>query len=74
MSVLQVDKIQDAAGTTNKELAQYSSSNWSWGSGVPAGTVLQVKAEQTREQNTLTQSFVNYVEVNVTLKSLIIDL
>ena len=69
MSVLQVDTIQDSAGTTNKELAQYSSGNWSWGSGVPAGTVLQVKAEQTREQNTLTETFVNYVEVNVTLKS-----
>ena len=39
MSVLQVDKIQDAAGTTNKELAQYSSGNWSWGSGVPTGTI-----------------------------------
>ena len=68
-STLQVDKIIDAGATSNKELAEYSSGNWSWGSGVPAGTVLQVKAEQSREQNTLTQSFVNYVEVNVTLKS-----
>ena len=42
MSVLQVDTIQDSAGTTNKELAQYSSGNWSWGSGIPAGSVLQV--------------------------------
>ena len=44
MSVLQVDKIQDAAGTTNKELAEYSSGNWSWGAGVPAGTVISMKA------------------------------
>ena len=39
MSVLQVDTIQDSAGTTNKELAQYSSGNWSWGSGIPTGTI-----------------------------------
>ena len=43
MSVLQVDKIQDAAGTTNKELAQYASSKWSWGAGIPAGSIVQVK-------------------------------
>ena len=42
MSVLQVDKIQDAAGTTNKELAEYSSSAWSWGTP-PAGTTIQLK-------------------------------
>ena len=43
MSVLQVDTIQDSAGTTNKELAQYSSGNWSWGAGVPAGTMVYLK-------------------------------
>ena len=41
-STLQVDKIIDKAATSNKELATYASGNWSWGSGVPAGTVLQV--------------------------------
>ena len=41
-SILQVDKIIDKAATSNKELATYASGNWSWGSGVPAGTVLQV--------------------------------
>ena len=52
MSVLQVDTIQDSAGTTNKELAQYSSGNWSWGSGVPAGHVLQVvSAQKSDSQN-----------------------
>jgi hypothetical protein len=49
MSVLQVDKIQDAAGTTNKELAEYSSSAWSWGAGVPAGSILQVVIGVERE-------------------------
>ena len=44
MSVLQVDTIQDSAGTTNKELAQYSSGNWSWGTGVPADTIIQIKS------------------------------
>ena len=41
MSVLQVDTIQDSAGTTNKELAQYSSGNWSWGAGVPTGSLVK---------------------------------
>ena len=40
-SILQVDKIIDKAGTSNKELAEYSSSAWSWGKGVPAGSVIQ---------------------------------
>tara|TARA_R100000664_G_C2758846_1_gene148078 strand:+ start:4541 stop:5113 length:573 start_codon:yes stop_codon:yes gene_type:complete len=39
-SDLQVDNIKD--GSATKTLAEYSSSVWSWGSGVPAGTVLQV--------------------------------
>ena len=43
-SILQVDKIIDKAGTTNKELAQYSSGNWSWGAGVPADTIIQIKS------------------------------
>jgi hypothetical protein len=42
-SALQVDKIIDGSATTNKELAEYASGNWSWGSGVPEGTVIQVK-------------------------------
>ena len=51
-SILQVDKIIDKAATSNKELAQYSSGNWSWGSGVPAGHVLQVvSAQKSDSQN-----------------------
>ena len=46
MSVLQVDTIQDSAGTTDKELAQYSSGNWSWGSGLPSGSIVQVQHTQ----------------------------
>ena len=42
-STLQVDKIIDGSATTNKELAEYSSGNWSWGSGVPAGSIVQTK-------------------------------
>ena len=68
-SIIQVDKIIDGSATTNKELAEYASGNWSWGSGVPSGSVLQVKADQVREQNTLDQTYTNYYEVNVTLKS-----
>jgi len=40
-----------------------------WGSGVPAGTVLQVQHNETKEGNTITQSYVNYHELNITLKS-----
>jgi len=39
-SDLQVDNIKD--GSATKTLAEYSSSAWSWGSGVPSGTILQV--------------------------------
>ena len=49
MSVLQVDKIQDAAGTTNKELAQYASSAWSWGQGVPTGSIISVQSSEVTE-------------------------
>jgi len=51
MSVLQVDKIQDAAGTTNKELAEYSSSAWSWGAGCPAGTIIQTVVVKKDDEN-----------------------
>ena len=43
-SDLQVDNIKD--GSATKTLAEYSSSAWSWGSGVPDGTVVQVKNYQ----------------------------
>ena len=45
-SQIQVDKIIDSGSTSNKELAEYSSSAWSWGQGVPDGTVVQVKNHQ----------------------------
>ena len=56
MSVLQVDKIQDAAGTTNKELAEYSSSAWSWGSGVPQHTIIQIQQTVKTTQTSRTNS------------------
>ena len=40
-SDLQVDNIKD--GSATKTLAEYSSSAWSWGSGVPVGTSIQSK-------------------------------
>tara|TARA_R100000654_G_scaffold71899_1_gene103255 strand:- start:135 stop:692 length:558 start_codon:yes stop_codon:yes gene_type:complete len=39
-SDLQVDNIKD--GSATKTLAEYSSSAWSWGSGVPDGSVINV--------------------------------
>ena len=53
-STLQVDKIIDGSATTNKELAEYSSSAWSWGSGLPEGTVLQVKNKYITDTHTTT--------------------
>ena len=40
-SQIQVDKIIDSGSTTNKELAEYSSSAWSWGQGLPRGSVIE---------------------------------
>ena len=53
-SILQVDKIIDKSATSNKELAQYSSGNWSWGTGVPSGSIIQVVTNKTS----------SYVQVN----------
>ncbi len=48
-SKLQVDQIIDKANTSNKELATYASSKWSWGSGVPAGTMHNCVSMQKRD-------------------------
>ena len=71
-STLQVDKIIDSGATSNKELAEYSSSAWSWGSGVPAGTVLQVvtTTDNTEYGETVNDDLWNYSDLNtaITLK------
>ena len=71
-STLQVDKIIDGSATTNKELAEYSSSAWSWGSGVPAGSVLQVvtNTDNTEYATNIGTTVTNYSELNtaITLK------
>ena len=43
-SDLQVDNIKD--GSATKTLAEYSSSAWSWGSGVPAGTIVYITHDE----------------------------
>ena len=48
-STLQVDKIIDSSATTNKELAEYSSSAWSWGQGVPTGSIISVQSSEVTE-------------------------
>jgi hypothetical protein len=68
-SQIQVDKIIDSGSTTNKELAEYSSSAWSWGPGVPAGTVLQVVQNEVSDTNTLDLNYENIFEVSIQLKS-----
>ena len=51
-SQIQVDKIINSSASTNKELAEYSSSAWSWGKGLPEGTVLQVKNKYITDTHT----------------------
>ena len=53
-SDLQVDNIKD--GSATKTLAEYSSSAWSWGSGVPAGSILQVKSTIVTARNSSTDT------------------
>ena len=77
MSVLQVDTIQDSAGTTNKELAQYSSGNWSWGAGVPTGSLVKttIKKLTSGSVNTTTTDHTavfNYQEVTCTAGNTIV--
>ena len=55
-STLQVDKIIDAGATSNKELAEYSSGNWSWGSGVPVGTIINVTSLTRTSRDSHTNS------------------
>ena len=77
-SVLQVDKIIDKAATSNKELAQYSSGNWSWGTGVPSGSILQVvtnedtdgtSASGNSSPNSTNPVWTDVVSVNITPSS-----
>ena len=42
-NTLNANTIKD--GSATKTLAEYASSAWSWGAGVPEGTVLQVKSQ-----------------------------
>ena len=56
-SSLQVDKIIDGSANTNQELAEYASGNWSWGSGVPTGHILQVVSAQKNDNQNSTDDF-----------------
>ena len=77
MSVLQVDKIQDAAGTTNKELAQYASGNWGWGAGVPNGTIINsgikiyTGGDHSIAGATDYEAIINYMSVSCTVGNII---
>lgn len=68
-STLQVDKIIDGSATTNKELAEYSSSAWSWGAGVPVGSVLQTVNVVGTQQSGSGGAVIKYMEVSLTTKS-----
>ena len=55
MSAIYVNSIKDKTNT--RELASDSGSAWSWGSGVPAGTVLQVVSTETNSRATYSNFF-----------------
>ena len=49
-SIIQTDTLKDGSGT--KTLADYSSSNWSWGSGLPSGSVIRTLTFETSNGST----------------------
>ena len=53
-SEIYVDKIMDQTGANS--LVEQSGSNWSWGSKVPAGTVLQVQSTVVTDRNSSTDT------------------
>ena len=68
-SIIQTDTLKDGSGT--KTLADYSSSAWSWGAGVPAGTIVQTQFTQVTTLSTQTYSAdtdtaINVLQVNIT--------
>ena len=70
-SSLQVDKIIDSSATTNKELAEYSSSAWSWKKGVPTGTCIQMvthNADSGTSTNNTTDFVTTGLAVTITPK------
>ena len=54
MSAIYVNSIKDKTNT--RELASDSGSAWSWGSGVPAGSVLQVQSVVVTDRNSSTDT------------------
>mgnify|MGYP003135953567 CR=1 FL=1 len=53
-SIIQTDTLKDGSGT--KTLADYSSSAWSWGSGVPAGTITRILQSSKRDTDTVSNT------------------
>ena len=54
MSAIYVNSIKDKTNT--REIASDSGRAWSWGSGVPAGTVLQVQSVVVTDRNSSTNT------------------
>ena len=71
MSIIKVDTIKDETGANT--LVTQSGSDFVWGAGVPAGTVLQVVAttDNTEYGTNIGTTHTNYSELNtaITLKS-----
>ena len=70
MSTIKVDTIKDESGA--KTLVEQSGSDFVWGAGVPAGTVLQVvvNTDNTEYGETVNDDLWNYSDLNtaITLK------
>lgn len=67
--IIQTDSVKDDSGT--RVLASDSGSAWSWGSGVPVGTVLQVQSTVVTDRNSsvadITSGTGTDVGLNVTI-------
>ena len=66
MSAIYVNSIKDKTNT--RELASDSGSAWSWGSGLPSGSIVQVQSTQltTGASTTLTSTSTDYVVMSGT--------
>tara|TARA_R100001594_G_scaffold39318_1_gene70885 strand:- start:14770 stop:15342 length:573 start_codon:yes stop_codon:yes gene_type:complete len=66
-SEIKVNSVQDKTGT--RVLASDSGSAWSWGAGVPEGTILQVKHQPlTTPINTSSSSYQDVISLAITTK------
>ena len=71
-SEIKVNSLQDKTGT--RTLASDSGSAWSWGSGVPAGTIIQTKSVTFYGQQTISNNVFTTIGTGVSGEELTISI